>query len=231
MNRQWLLLIALLFAGNLFAQNECKLFFPYEEGVAFEITHYDKKDRLSSVTYNEVDVIEETDQGLEIQMINVLKDDKGDEVSSGTYRMYCENGTIRTDVSSMLDPALTESVSSMEVEISGDGLLFPASLEVGAKLPDGFTEIVASSNGMRLMTLTFQVSDRKVEAKESITTPAGTFDCYRLSQQIETKVAFVKKSYRTVEWYAEGYGMVRQEMYDKKDKLEGYSELTMFKGK
>ena len=62
MNRQWLLLIALLFAGNLFAQNECKLFFPYEEGVAFEITHYDKKDRLSSVTYNEVDVIEETDQ-------------------------------------------------------------------------------------------------------------------------------------------------------------------------
>jgi len=116
----------------------------------------------------------------------------------------------------------------MEVEVDATNLEIPSHLEPGMKLNDGIITIKASTGGMTLMTLQTRVFDRIVESRETITTEAGTFDCYKVTQMIEIKTLgkFVVKG---IEWIAENIGTVRSESYNKKGKLSGYSVLTSLK--
>jgi len=49
------------------------------------------------------------------------------------------------------------------------------------------------------------VKDRKVEAKESITSEAGTWDCYKITYNIESKIAImgagVPMNLQATEWF------------------------------
>jgi len=72
------------------------------------------------------------------------------------------------------------------------------------------------------------ITNRKVEAIEDITTPAGTFTCYKISSDVETKM-MMKISIKSVEWYAKNVGTVRTESYNNNGKLTGYTLLTDFK--
>jgi len=68
------------------------------------------------------------------------------------------------------------------------------------------------------------VKNRQVGNRETLTTPAGKFDCIKIKQDVVTKTGFTV-TIETVQWYAEGVGVVKSESY-RKDKLIGYSELT-----
>jgi hypothetical protein len=74
------------------------------------------------------------------------------------------------------------------------------------------------------------LSNRKCAAIESVTTPAGTFECYKITQDVEAK-AIVKVLATDITWLAEGVGVVKSESYDKKGKLMGSSQLTKFEKK
>jgi hypothetical protein len=67
-----------------------------------------------------------------------------------------------------------------------------------------------------------------VEALENMTTPAGTFKCYKIASTIETK-SMISITTHTVEWMAKDVGVVRSENYNKKGKLTSYMVLTSFK--
>ncbi|MEZ5019147.1 MAG: hypothetical protein R2756_03325 [Bacteroidales bacterium] len=70
---------------------------------------------------------------------------------------------------------------------------------------------------------------RKLLMPEKVTTPAGTFDCVKVSYDTFSKMAFIKTEGRTVEWYAPNIGIVRSEYYDRKDKITSIHELSYVK--
>jgi hypothetical protein len=221
-----LLLLASVFVGkSLFAQ-ECKGFFPFEPDTKLEMTYYDKKGKVSSISEITITDITETDGIIEAEIASVVKDKKGEEVTTGEYRIRCTEDGYEMDISNMLSPELLKSSNGMELDISGDALVFPNDLSVGKTLKDAATVIEVRSNEMKIMTMTFEISNRKVEAKESVTTTAGTFDCYKISYDMFSKVAFLKKNYHIVQWISDGVGVVKDETYGKKDKLVSSSELT-----
>lgn len=226
-NPIFFLFFALFISESLLAQ-ECHGFFPFEPDTKLEMTYYDKKGKTSSSSEMTILDIVEMDGIVEAHVASVLKDKKGEEVVSGDYRILCKENGYEVDVSNMVNPEMLQATHGMELDITGDALVFPKELTVGETLPDGYTTIEVRSNDMKIMTMTIEIVDRKVEAKESITTPAGTFECYKLSYQMNSKVAFMKKNYKTIQWIADGVGVVRDETYNKKDKLESYSELTKF---
>ena len=78
------------------------------------------------------------------------------------------------------------------------------------------------------MNITMNISNRKVDAVESITTPAGTFECYKISYDVAMKMMMNMKS-KGVEWYAKGVGLVKNETYSSDGKLLGSNVLTAFK--
>jgi hypothetical protein len=61
-----------------------------------------------------------------------------------------------------------------------------------------------------------------------VTTPAGTFECYKLSFDSEVKT-ILKMTTKSVQWIAKNVGAVKTETFDKNGKSLGTTELTDFR--
>ena len=117
-----------------------------------------------------------------------------------------QRGRFYVDMSNMIPPDVVESISEMEAEITGEFMEFPGIEKAGQQLPDGNMQIAALVNGTPMMTITLLVTDRLIEGFESVTTPAGTFECMRYSESTEVKMIFRIRA-RSVSWYAPGVGL------------------------
>ncbi len=215
-------------AGLNAQDNLCESgYMPFKEGVYYELSTFDKKDKLASVSKNKIEELETIDGGFKAKVSVEVLDEKGKSVLQRSYSMECRDGVIYMDLSAILDPQAMGGMSGMEMEVSGNALELPSSMSPGQSLPDGTLEMKAKSGGLNLMTFRMNVTERKVEAIESITTPAGTFECARVSQNMEMK-AIIKRRFKSVTWYAKGIGAVLTENYDDKGKRESYTQLTKF---
>lgn len=213
-------LFAFLVYFSLAAQNACNAYYPFEEGVKFEITNYNKKGKKEGAVSYEVTNIENNVATLK----TVIFDSKDKEITTTSYQVTCEGDQISIDFKSLMSPDLFKQYKDMDVDMTGTNIEFPKELEVGQTLKDANMDMVINMSGMK-MNMSIKMINRTVDAKESITTPAGTFDCYVLSYDSEMKMG-VKHTFSFKEWVAEGVGMVKNETYNKKGSLMGYSELT-----
>lgn len=202
-------------------------YMPFDAGVVFELTSYNAKGKAGSVVRHEITEHREDASGFLATVQIQIRDDKGKPASGGVYSITCAEESLLVDMQSMLNPETFAAFGSMEVEITGDALSIPHRLAPGQTLPNAEMQIRASLSGMALITMQLAITNRKVEAKESIKTPAGTFDCIRLSQTT-TISGMGSKSYESKTWLARGVGMVRTENYNKKGAMESYTELTTF---
>lgn len=217
------------FAGFTKAQ-DCKLFFPSKEGSVVELTQYDKKG--SPTTYSTQKVIErtETAKGLTIRYQQILKDAKDDKTFTTEMGVKCENGKFYVDMNELFKGMNLESYQSapeMQVTVDGDALFYPSDLHAGSTMPDGKVTAKVNTGGFTMLTMYVYLTNRKCEGIETITTPAGTFECYKITQDVEAK-AIMKVLSTDISWLAEGVGLVKSESYDKKGKLIGSSQLTKF---
>lgn len=224
--------LSILFSLTLtavIAQDDCSTYFLFSEGATFEYKYYDKKDRLEATSTHTIKEVD-TDNGVVTAQVNTsMADDKGKETVNGDYTVTCDDGTFKMDLSRMIPE---ESMAALnggeaEMEISGDGFRLPNDLSVGEELPDSENTISIDA-GVMDMKMTIELREQKVEAKETVTTPAGTFECIRFSYTTYTKMAFVKNESRTVNWYAEDVGTVKSESYDKRGKLATKMVLTSY---
>ena len=225
-------LLILLFTfslGTLFGQSDlCSNgYLPFQKGVSFELTSYNHKGKVTSVVQHAIKDIVQTSNGFRATVGMQILDSKGKASGGGQYFIDCSNDGFTLDMSSMLNPESLSAISAMQVDVSGNGLSIPNTLAPGQKLPDGQMEIKASMNGIALMTLSIDITDRNVLEKENLTTPAGAFDCVKLKQT--TKLGGLgKKEYTGATWLAPGVGTVRSENYNNKGEIESYTELTKF---
>ncbi len=207
---------------------DCETYFPMQKGAHFEITSFDKKDKKTGRVSH--DVTEKTVEGAAtiVQVKSTSFDDKVKEISKAEYIVKCENGNFYFDMTFFLNDEQKEAFKGMEVEMDNTYLEFPSDLKDGDKLPDGSLTMRVLNNGVKMMTISINITDRVVNTKEELTTAAGTFTCYKISQNIESKIGFITIKAKSKEWYAKNVGMVKSESYNKNDKYMGKSELTVF---
>lgn len=210
----------------LFSQNTCEGYLPFEKDFSFEQTHYDARGKVSSISHSIVAAVEPTRDGSRALIHSKLIDEKGQEIGQRDFQISCKGGVFRVNVNDLLNPGMLDAYQSMDITACGEGLQFPAELQVDQSLPGGSTVLEVASNGTAVVTLTYTVKDRKVEAREQITTSAGTFDCFRLRETVDYQTMLLTHTFTTVSWFARNVGLVKQETYDQKGKLSGWMELT-----
>ncbi len=216
----------LLLTSKLAAQ-DCSAFFPFEKGASMEYTFYDAKGKVTSTSNQKIVIVDDAGaEGLTAQVEAVMSDKNGKEQSKGNYKVTCKDNTIFMDITAMM-PQMSQSLSSLEVQMNGDQVQLPSKMSAGQALPDAHLEIKAGSGGVNLMKITIDITERKVEGKESVTTPTGTYEAFKISYLTTTKT-LLSKSFKTISWYAPKVGMVKQETYDKKGNLENSMVLTKF---
>ena len=88
--------------------------------------------------------------------------------------------------------------------------VLPADMHPGDILPS-----VSGSVKVGFLTYTFNVSDRKVLREETITVPAGTFNCVVLEERKRESGPGHNRDVVNLTWYSKGIGYVRHDTYVK----------------
>jgi hypothetical protein len=222
----FLFIISVCASMMIYAQ-PCESYYPAETGTKWEITNYNARGKVESVEKSQVLSNSQIEGGTETTISSKIFDDKGKETSSQTFTTQCKNGVFYLDMKTMLSGDAMNS-GDAEIMVESSNMEMPANLTVGQKLADAWIKVSFQASEMPTMfSQTVNITNRKVEGFETITTPAGTFNCVKISFDVDMKMLFSVKMTSHV-WYSVGVGTVRTENFDKRGKPQGHSELTAF---
>ncbi|GAB3825620.1 TapB family protein [Hymenobacter jeollabukensis] len=134
------------------------------------------------------------------------------------YVYLCRRDTVLTDGRLLLDPAMLRSFRDRRFAFEPVHLAWPNQPTTGA-LPGGKLTVQVSSPSVDIAQVVTNVTERKISGPESVTTPAGTFQCYKVEARYEyvtqARADMARRSVkRVIDYYAPGVGMVRSEMRD-----------------
>ncbi|WP_025742096.1 TapB family protein [Aquimarina pacifica] len=228
---QSIIVFGLLFlSGSICTAQDCNAAPFMNEGTILTYTDYNKKGKKKGSTKHETINVSSTNNGISAQIKATLFDERGKETFNTNYRAHCKDGLFSLDMLRFFDMGkLSEqSKNNLNLKIDGDVLEFPYSMKPGDILNDGTITVKVNNeeDTFTLVTLTFDVFNRKIIGEESITTPAGTFNCQKVTFDFASKFGILNIKGSGVEWYYKNVVVVRSESYTKKGKLIGYHELT-----
>ena len=219
------MVIIWFFSSPFFAQ-DCKMFYPSKEGTVTELKNYNKKGKAQKgrIFYKVVKVYDSA--GYHVEKLQTWTQHKKRKTQPITFKVMCKGDNFYVDTRSYLDSKKLDVYKNMDIDIEGQNINIPLHPVAGQKLKDGFIKYKVSNKNFTLAKMSINITNRKVDAIEKITTPAGTFKAVKISFDLKIKTIGVNFKYKGVEWYAKNTGMVRRELWNKKGKLKNYSEIV-----
>jgi hypothetical protein len=216
-------LLATLVVTLAFAQKNCEGFGQFRKGLKTEMTTYDAQDKVVSVVNQEVTDVKTVGSELVATCKMSTADKKGKATGeSFTANFKCKDGNIHMNFQDLL--GALPKMEGTEMKVSGDEMIYPIALSVGQKFPDAKMKMEIIMQGTPLMQMDFTIKNRKVAAKESITSTAGTFECYKVTYTVGSSMKMVGDSEGAI-WFSDGM-MIKTESYAKKGEKVSYTMLT-----
>ena len=213
----------------------CSKLILFHKGAIIEGTSYDASGKETSKQTTTVTDVK-NEGGMLIATSSVLMNSSatGDKTMNLVYK--CDGNNLYMDINSMLQNF--EGLSKLKGDIKP--IQFPISISVGQKLPDA-SYTISMDRGALKMDITSSIKNRTVSAKENITTTAGSWDCYKVSADMESDVQGLdeqtkkimdavkdKMKMSMIMWYTPEIGIVRTEIYQN-GKLNSKSDITSIK--
>lgn len=222
--KRFILFFALaLFSTIKISAQECKLFIPDTEGTLLEYEVKNAKGKKQSSFSQKIITIDRNQEGTTYQIEQTSIDKKGNEIQS-YLEFRCTGNVFIFDMEAFIDERQFAAFEDMEVTVNTDEMGLPYDMQPGKNLENGSITIEAN-NGPMTLKFSTDITNRKVEAIETISVAAGDFECFKISQDIHSKMGFVKIEETSVLWYSENIGLIRSESYNKKGKLQTITEL------
>lgn len=220
-------IILTLWVSQIAIAQDCG-FYNLKAGTITAYQNLDAKGKLTSTIRSTCMDVEKAGGAIIYKIKSEYADAKNKNLSTREYNMKCENGKFYVDMQSFVDPKSMEAFKDMEVSVDGKDLIYPSGLAAGQVLPDASVTISASSGGVKLMNLVVNITNRKVVGTELVTVPAGTFECFKITYDVETKMLF-KINGSAVEYVNMGLGSVKTETFDKKGNISATTMLVELK--
>jgi hypothetical protein len=228
------LAIISLFFCSVFICNaqECFNYYYLADHSEVELTIYDKKGKVSGRSVYKISDVKKDGNNVSSILNYIFYDEKGKQISSGNGKFKCNGASIDVDMKMSISGEQMAAYKDMEVIANDAYLNYPTKVKTGETLPDGKFNMEVKNNGVPFSGIDYDVVHRKVEGNEKVTSPAGTWECYKISYDakmiIRTMGIPIPMNFQVLEWYAPGFGIVKSESY-KKDKLVGQTLLTAIK--
>jgi hypothetical protein len=221
--------LTLIIGTDLYAQ-DCQTFLYMTSNAQIQMTIYDKKGQASGVQTWKVTDVKKEGGGFTSSINTSFKDEKGREITQSTGIYKCVNGMLQADIRMSMPQEQMQQYKPTEATMNNVYLEYPYSMSVGQTLKDAdFTMDMNMNTGMTA-NVSFKETNRKVDAKENVTTPAGSWDAYLISYEanMRTKMAGIgiPFTFHVKEWFVPGTGIVKSESYSKNGKLVGSTMIT-----
>jgi hypothetical protein len=206
----------------------CSTFFWFKKGAVMEYAMTDGKGKTIAHTITTIEDVHQDGAALVADYSTSYNDNKNIKAS---YR--CEGDKLYMNMKSLFNNEQFQR-SGMEMEVKDAYISFPWQMKEGDNLEDAAFEIKAKRQGKDFMTMRSVVNHRKVDAMEKVTTPAGTWDCMKLTETRTTTTEMMGKQVssndtKSVQWFAPAAGLVKFESYDPAGNVTSRSELVSIK--
>lgn len=197
-----LVTIMLLFPASLWAQS-C-LGINLKVGSGYEMISYDGKGKETGrLVYTVLKVSEKA--GTTVVDVQVRTFDKKEkETMASTYQLNCTGDELRVDAASFMAEDQRKSLESFEMTFTSNDVIYPGKLSVGQQLKDGSLHGEGSAGPLNITT-DMTIANRRVIGNETLTVPAGTFQVFKITSDMNVSTKTVMKvgfdfqsvSYRT----------------------------------
>ena len=210
MKKSVLTLVAVIAATTLWAQPLS----PAKEGVSLTYATKNAKGKVQSYSKQTVTSVEGSGNNFTITYSSEALDAKkkaqaGVPVLSYSYRV--ENGAVIIDPKALLNGLTTGSTDGAA---EGTPMVLPANMKAGDVLPDCEVNMQIA-----FLKISASYTEGVCEGEESLTTEAGTFLCKKTKFRCKSSAMGIKTEMIVQAWYAPGVGLVKQDMYTVKGKL------------
>jgi hypothetical protein len=159
--------------------------------------------------------------------------EKGKSITKSTGKFKCVNGTAYMDAKASINSQSMAAYKDMDIKADEVYIEYPSKLSSGQKLKDVTYSMEVYNKGTLFSTLTIKQNNRKIEAKETITTPAGNWEAWKITYDSEFKATIagigIPVSMKVTEWFAPGFGVVKSETFNKNGKSLGSTLITSIK--
>ncbi len=224
-------LLALICVGA-YAQ-ECKNYYFLTGNSVVEMTLYDKKGEVNGKQTWTISEVKKDGSNYLSTVSTLMVDEKGKEITKSTGQYKCVNGVLQADIRMNMSSPSGQNTSQNEVTYDGNYIEYPATMQAGQSLPDAEATISMKNQGGMATVLNFKLTGRTVVDKETITSPAGTWEAFKITYDAEMKIKIagigIPTRMKVTEWFVPGFGMVKSETYTKNGKLMGSSMITSIK--
>lgn len=225
------LIILIVACSFTFLKNDCDTLVFFKEGAQLTMTSYNDDGKLTGTTKTIYSKVIKNADGATVTANQENYNKKGKLDSKNEFTIKCIKGTLFFDMKMMLTEDQSKNNKDFEMTVEGADKEIPTKFVVGSILKDANITITFKTKEgaeVPLSKINFKVTNRKVEAKESITTPAGTFECYKLTENVEMKTLFSFKV-KSINWFSLEAGNVKTESYKENGKFISKTELTEIK--
>jgi hypothetical protein len=203
--------VAILIACSAFAQ-DCGNYYFLQNNKTIEMTIYNRKGDPNGRQVYTVNDVKKDGGSTTSNFQSEMFDKKGKSVVKGSGKVECKGGVMFVDMKMMLPQQQQEQFGRADAKMENMYIEYPVSMQPGDALKDANMNLEIDNNGMK-QSVVMVVKERKVEAKESVTTTAGTWDCFKISYKsritIKTMGIGVPVNIEGTEWYAPGFGIVK----------------------
>lgn len=142
-------------------------------------------------------------------------DGKGKSINKAVNEVQCTGGALQMNLKMMLSEAQLKQMKNATATASGEFIEYPYGMKEGDALKDGSLKIDYTMDGGMKASMELTITERTVGSKESITSPAGTWECFKITsnQKIVSRIGGIGIPIKmsVTEWFAPGVGVIKTE--------------------
>lgn len=191
---------------------DCKNYLFLQKDKTIEMTIYNKKGEPNGRQVYKVSDVTTSGAATTGSLASEMFDKKGKSIAKAASSIKCQGGAMMVDMKMMMPQQQTEQFAKAEAKVDNAYLEYPGTMNPGDALKDGNFTMDINTGGLA-ETVTMVITDRKVEGKESVTTDAGTWDCYKITYKGKMTIKMgplpINTNLDGTEWFAPGFGVVK----------------------
>jgi hypothetical protein len=206
---------------NVYSQ-KCDAFYYLQDNKTVEMTTTDKKGKVTTkIVYNISDV-KKSGATYTSTVNSELFDAKGRSINKGVNNITCTGGVMMMDLKMFIPVSQQEQMGMATSTDATAYIEYPADMNVGDALKDGQFKMDFKTQAGLGGHVSVDITNRKVEAKESVTTAAGTWECFKITYHSKVVLKLligIPINADVTEWYAPGFGVVKTEVKGSKTEI------------
>ena len=180
-------------ASGLLAQ-DCTQYVYMQKNKTIEMTAFNDKGVVSFKTISKVSDVNTSNGVTTANVVTEGYDKNGKLMNTSNATYKCDGGVMMMDMN-FNSPQSSAQQSQQDTKvnfklINKSYMEYPAGMQVGDHLKDATTQMETDMNNGMTGVTTVQITDREVVGKETVTTTAGNWDCFKITYKTTSSTTF-----------------------------------------